>query len=228
MPLYEVVLEQEFAGQQIINRFNYLGSGTPASVTGSFALVSAIGGLPAATSLGAGTLMRAIQDLQVTNVRFVQITARAVYLDEDFYASPFLANTLGLGAPGSSALSPIDSYGFKSNRVKQSIGRGYKRFVGVSEDYISAGGNLYDAGVGKAEVVKDELGTNLLYDDEGNSLTFAPCVVQKEKYTTPSGKTAYRYYPTEAEQAPHLAVGIVWEAYTQIRSQVSRQYGRGS
>jgi len=228
MPLYEVVLEQEFAGQQIINRFNYLGSGTPAAVTGSFALVSAIGGLPTSTSLGAGTLMRAIQNLQCTNVRFVQIMARAIFLDEDFYASPFLASTYGLGAPGSSALSPIDSYGFRSNRVKQSIGRGFKRFVGVSEDNISAGGNLYDAGVTLSAIVKDELGAALEYDDEGNTLAFAPCIAQKEKYTTPSGKSAYRYYATELLQAPHLAVGISWENYPQIRSQVSRQYGRGS
>jgi hypothetical protein len=43
MPLYEVVLEQRYYNQQVVNRWNYVGSGTPASVTGSFALLSALG-----------------------------------------------------------------------------------------------------------------------------------------------------------------------------------------
>jgi len=43
MALYEVVVEQSYAGQQCINRFNYVSSGTPSGVTGSFGLIAALG-----------------------------------------------------------------------------------------------------------------------------------------------------------------------------------------
>lgn len=45
MPIMEVVLTQNYYGQEIINRFNYRASGTPAAVTYSFALVSALGAI---------------------------------------------------------------------------------------------------------------------------------------------------------------------------------------
>jgi hypothetical protein len=73
-----------------------------------------------------------------------------------------------------------------------------------------------------------QMNAALTYDDEGNTLTFTPCISQKEEYTTPSGKKAYRYFSTELLQAPHNAVGIRWEAYTTQRTQNSRQYGKGS
>jgi hypothetical protein len=81
--------------------------------------------------------------------------------------------------------------------------------------------------LGAMELLASVMGDTLTYDDEGNTLTYTPCVVQKEKYTTPSGKDAYRYYATESAQAPHLAVGVAWEVYDTERSQVSRQYGHG-
>lgn len=72
------------------------------------------------------------------------------------------------------------------------------------------------------------MSATLTYDDSGNTLTFTPCIAQKEEYTTPRGKKAYKYYPTEVAQAAHLASGIAWSYYPQTRTQGSRQYGRGS
>ena len=68
------------------------------------------------------------------------------------------------------------------------------------------------------------------YDDEGNTLTFTPIVCKKQKYAVPDSdpvRYAYRYFPTEAEQMDEIAEGVTWQAYTQTRSQTSRQYGRG-
>lgn len=228
MPLYEVVLEQRYFQQQVINRWNYVGTGTPAAVQPSFALLSALGFIGLSTTLDAGTLGAGIQGVQNGSVTFVQATARAIYVDDDFYANPFLANTIGgvggLGDP----LSPVSALGFRSSRVKQSIGRGYKRFVGISEGDLDSGGVLAAGAITRANILRTALNATLTYDDEGNTLTFTPCIAQKVKYTTPSGKTAYKYYPTEAEQAPHNAIGITWEIYQQMRTQNSRQYGRGS
>lgn len=228
MPLYEVVLEERYFNQQVINRWNYLGSGTPAAVTGSFALLSALGMIGLTTTLTSGTVAGQIQGIQNAAALFVQATARAIYIDEDFYGNPFVANTIGgvggLGDP----MSPVAAFGFRSNRVKQSIGRGYKRFVGMSEGDLDSGGVLAAGAVTRANLLKTAMNATVTYDDEGNTLTFTPCIAQKELYVTDSGKNAYKYFATEAEQAPHLAVGINWELYTVQRTQNTRQYGRGS
>lgn len=228
MPLYEVVLEQRYANQQSINRWNYLGSGTPAAVVPSFALLSALGFLGLATTLTDGTVGGELQSLQNQGVTFVQATCRAVYIDDDFYANPFLANTKGAVNTFETGLSPLVAYGFRSNRVKQSIGRGYKRFIGADETMQDTGGLLNAAANAQALLLANAMSDVVTYDDEGNTLSFSPCIAQKLEYTTPSGKTAYKYYSTELLQAPHLAVGINWEGYQNTRSQTSRQYGRGS
>jgi len=158
----------------------------------------------------------------------VQATARAVYIDDDFYANPFFVNTFGGTGIAGSGLSPTTAYGFRSSRVKQSIGRGYKRFVGVPEGAVGGGGVIEADAKTLMGNLATVMGATLNYTDEGNALSFAPAIVSKEKYTTPSGKFAYRYYPSEVLQEPHTATGITWSFYPQTRSQTSRQYGRGS
>lgn len=228
MPLYEVVLEQRYFNQQVINRWNYLGSGTPAAVSGSFALLSALGMIGINVVLEAGTVAGQVQGIQNGGALFIQATARAVYIDEDFYGSPFLAGTYGQVGGAGDAMSPVAAFGFRSNRVKQSIGRGYKRFVGMAEADVDAGGVISSAAVTRLNLLKTAMNATLTYDDEGNTLTFTPCIAQKFMYTEPPAKPAYQYYETELLQAPHLAVGINWDFYQQMRTQNTRQYGRGS
>ena len=227
MPLYEVVLEQRYGNQQCINRWNYVGTGTPSAVQMSFALLSAMGFLPVATTLPTGTVGNALQGIQSVAVTFVQALARAIYVDTDFYNSPFLAGTAGAVGTAAGALSPTAAFGFRSSRVRQSVRRGFKRFVGVDKGMVDSGGQLVGAAQTAAVAVATRMGQTLTYNDEGNTLTFTPCIVQKEKYTTPLGNTAYRYYEDSAIQDAHLAQGILWEYYPQSRTQVSRQYGRG-
>ena len=159
---------------------------------------------------------------------FNSVLARAVYIDDDFYDSPFLAGTQGLLSGSGQGTSPIDAFGFFSSRVKQSINRGYKRFVGLSEGAVGEAGNMESATLTAMETLAGYMGDTLVYDDEGESLTFIPAIVQKEKYVvTESGKDAYKYYASQATQLAHTAQGIDWSPYTTVRSQVSRQYGRG-
>ncbi len=228
MPLMEVVLEQSYQNQQCVNRWNYLASGTPASVTFAFALLSAMGGIPTTALLDGTTLLGKVQLVQNPEVQFEQILGKAIYIDDDFFDNPFFASTHGQSAVGGNTQSPFDAFGFRSSRVKQSIGRGYKRFVGVSEGDTDNGGMIASATQTALSGIATAMGQTLTYDDSGNTLTFTPCIAQKEKYTTPSGKTAYKYYATELLQAPHLAQGIAWEFYPEKRTQNSRQYGRGS
>jgi hypothetical protein len=222
--LYELIMRSTYFGQQIINRFNYVMGGTPAAVSGSFALQYAFfggsGAAPAATSVVGELLDIVTNDWQLT-----EIESRAIYSATDFFTRPFITPVIGEQAGKS--LSPVVAYGFRTNRVRSDIARGTKRFVGVTEAGVNEGGTIGGilSAVQEVAVAMSEV---LEYDDEGNTLTFSPVVVQKEKYTTPSGRDAYRYYSTLATQLEHVASGILWEAYPQVRSQVSRQYGRGS
>lgn len=225
--LMEITLNQTFFGQKTVNRWNYVANGTPGGVTLSFALASIMGFLPVTTTLTEGTVGGELQQLQTGDVVFNSILARAVYQDDDFYDSPFLAGTNGLGFDPGQSLSPINAFGFRSNRVKQSIGRGYKRFVGVGEGQVGAGGVVVAPATTQMESLKDAMNATLTFDDEGTTITFIPCIVQKHEPTGLPGEKGYFYYPLQSEQLLHTAQGITWEAYPQVRSQVSRQYGRG-
>lgn len=231
MALYEVTLTQSFHGVECVNRFNYQLTGTPAAVLGSYALVSAFGAIYDTGGGGypSGSLIQKISDIQGNDVTFTGITAKNLYSVTDFYSTPFQPALTGGNA--SESLSPINAYGFYSSRVRTDVRRGSKRFVGVGIDRVSAGGLLDSSGIAGCTALATALGATLTYNDEGNTLSFAPCVLSKERYTVPGSdpaRYAYRYYSTETAQLSHAAVGILWTYYAQVRSQTSRQYGRGN
>lgn len=226
--LYELVMRGTYFGQEVVNRWNYVSTGVPASVLGSFALVSAFGAIP---DLGVyppdapfSQIYAALSDQLVLS----SLEARAAkdYDVEDFYERPFIPAYDG-GVSGA-AMSPTAAYGFRTNRVRLDIARGTKRFAGVIEEAVGSGGVLVGSWPANLEAMAEAMSDVLEYDDEGNTVTFTPCVVSKEEYTTPSGRKAYRYYSTLATQMEHVATGITWQPYSTVRTQVSRQYGRGS
>ena len=228
--LYELTLVYAFAGQSMVNRWNYLLNGVPAAVSGSFALTSAAGALYDNIAIPpgypSGTLVSSVADMLSVEAVLQEITVLNVYDPVDFYQTPFTQTYAGKRT-GESA-SPLLAFGFRTNVVRRDIRRGMKRFGGLSENAGTTGGEVNHAAMDAyAQALIDVMNANLDYNDEGNTLTFAPCIVGKEKYVAPSGKNAYRYYGTFAEQADHLATGIQWQSYNHLRSQVSRQYGRG-
>jgi hypothetical protein len=234
MALHELVLRQEFAGQECINRFNYVSSGTPAAVTRSFGLAAAAGFIltPPDVEFASNSLARAIQNLQTPDVTFVDILVKDIYDVVDFYTTSFPPLVVGtINTPGNS-MSPAVAYGFRSNRTRLDIKRGFKRFVGVGEEKVGPLGVIGDSVLtGPVDNLRIDLGATLTYDDEGNTLTYQPVIVKKFKYTTSAGTTAYRYATDddggEAAQLAQVADANVWQAYSTVRTQVSRQYGRG-
>lgn len=224
MPVYEVSLFSTYNGQNCLNRFNYISSGIPSSVSGSFGLTFALGlAVPAAGN----NLFRKIKDMLSQNVLFVAYKVANLYDPEDFNSAPF--GSAQPGAQTGESLSPVMAYGFRSNQVTTAIARGTKRFVGVPENDSGPNGIVTGPALsGLLQPVANLMGETLTYDDEGNTLTYTPCVLGRQEYTTPSGKVAYRKWPTEAEQLAHAAIGVDWEPYNSVRSQVSRQYGRGA
>lgn len=226
--LYELTMFGSYFGQQIVNRWNYISSGTEASVLKSFALVSAFGAIDTAGVYPAGspfiTILNALSNAFTVNS--VVARAASLYDPTDFYERPFV--TPKAGANTGQGMSPTIAYGFRTNRVRLDIGRGTKRLVGVCEGEVDAGGVINAGGIAAVNAIATKMTDVLSYTDEGATLTFTPCVVQKEEYTTESGKKAYRYYPTLAAQLAHTATSVIWQAYPTVRTQNSRQYGRGS
>lgn len=233
MAVMEVVLQQTFANQEIINRWNYVSSGTPASVSLSFALVQALGGIFDAALVPPAypptKFMRHLAAAQSSGVTFDFLFARDVYSTTDFYESPFVQPLIGTAT--GEALSPANAFGFRTNRVRTDVRRGTKRFVGLTEGNCGSLGALLPAFLtGAMATVAADMSAVLTYDDEGNTLTFNPAICSKEKYTPDPERperTAYRYYSTQTLQLQHTATGIQWDAYTTMRTQTSRQYGRG-
>lgn len=227
--LLEVTLMQNLQGQEIINRWNYEGTGTPEGVNMSQALLSAMGaewtpGTPG--SFPAGTIFDLLRPIQTADCQFVQVVARNIVPGADFFEIPFPTNVLGTTT--GACVSPFVAFGFNTNRKTTAIRRGQKRFAGVSESAIGVGGVIESATMTALEALAVEMSAVLHYTAGGNSLTFAPRIVQKEKVVGTDGKVKYRYFADEAVQLEHSYSGFVWSPKTQVRSQTSRQYGHGA
>lgn len=234
MAVMEVMLQQTYLGQVCINRWNYISSGTPAGSTLSLLLAGAIGAIydnsavpPAYPASG---LMKAIAAIQSTSCQFDLVSVRDVYSVTDFYETPFVQPLAGTSA--GETMSPAIAIGFRTTRVRTDVRRATKRFTGVTESLTQAGGEITAAlKTGAALTVATKMTDVLTVNDDGNTVTFAPAVCGKEGYwpsgTEGVGKKAYKYYETEAEQMLHTAQGIAWDFYNFVRTQTSRQYGRG-
>jgi len=225
--LFELTLEQRYLNQQIINRWNYETSSVPAAVSLSLALVSAFGAIPTAGVYPANTPIAALRAFQDNAVEFVGISARDVYSTTDFYQTSFTPALTG-NISGVS-MGPVPAFGFISTRTRSDIRRATKRFVGVTNNNMGAADNTWAAAtITFLNAMASEMGETLTFNDEGNTLSFAPVVVGKERYEIgDTGRFAYRYYPTMSAQNAHIMRSIAWSAYPTVRSQVSRQIGRG-
>lgn len=227
MPILEVTLRQSYSQQQCINRFHYYSDDTPAGSVGAFGLINAMGfvGTGDPVVYPAGSLFTLMRGIQSTALQYIEVEARDLYDPFNFYTRPFPQPTLG--ASGGEGASPALATGFRSTRVRSDIGRGFKRLPGISESAMAAGG-LIDAGVlASLAPLSAALSAGLTYVDGVNTYNYVPVVLGFERYMTPSGKFAYRPYATAEEQAEHMATGIVYSAMAQVRTQTSRQYGRG-
>lgn len=225
MAVMEALLRMQYAEQQVINRWNFVSSGTPAAVSLSFALASALGVIPGVGGYDPLTMIGWMVGTLSDQAFFLELQTRDIYSVTDFYTTPFPADTHGEDAADSG--SPFDAYGFRTNRIRSDVARGTKRLVGVVEPYVGDTGLLTPTGLGFMNNGAAIMSEVLEYDDEGNTLTFTPSVCGKQRYEPTPETVAYKYYPTAAEQLAKTAVGVTWQPYNSLRSQVSRQRGHG-
>lgn len=233
MAILELVLRTRLEDQEMINRWNYVSTGTPAAVSLSFALTYAVGAVwssPITSTFPVGSMFRAIQDSMTTQTNFVDVSVRNLYSTTDFYETPFAEGVNGtvVVATSNNTMTPFVTMGYTSSRIRTDVRRGQKRFSGVAESNVEGAGNFIASFLGtQMAAVALRMSEPLVYNDEGNPITFTPAICGKEAYTTPRGKTAYRYYASEVEQLENTAIGVLWQAKPKVRSQVSRQFGRG-
>jgi hypothetical protein len=226
--IYELTLTQRYFDQEIVNRWNYLSSGTVIGSSGAYALIKAMGYILGETGFPVDTVASKLAELQPPSVTFVNVMAKAIReAPVDFYDYAYPVGTYGENIASSQPASPTLAYGLKTNRVRTDIARGTKRFVGVLEAAMSNGGLLESGYLTFLNDLSALMGETLSYTESGSTATFQPIVCGKKKYVTPRGNNAYEYWPTIAEQMEHVAQGVVWTPFDTVRTQTSRQYKHG-
>lgn len=226
--LYELVLQATYANQVCINRWNYVSLEDSVSHLGAFALLDALGFFQEGDPLTFPTdkMFYKTFNILAGATQFVEVLAKAVYDPLDFYDQPFNPVVIG-GDQASNGLSPTVAYGFSTNRVRQDIARGTKRFVGVSAGHQSGSGVIDGTQMGRLQTLASAMAEEATGNDGTTDIHFKPTIVQKLKYETPSGKFAYKYYSTLELQSAHWYQNFLWTPYPDTRTQTSRQYGRG-
>lgn len=225
--LFEATISQTYFGQECVNRFNYVSDVVTPDASGAAKLAQSMGVIAPSEDPDPGSLIALMQALSNTNVQWNAISVRDVYSDFDFVEIP-----LGFsGLHATDGLSPAVAYGFKTNRTRLDIRRGFKRLVGVSEGAVATGGVLTGTGISGSVSVAAAMSEQLVGLIGSTTVTYTPVIVKKESYDVPDSGTpprkAFRYYEDETEQLTLLMRDLIWSHYTQVRTQNSRQYGKG-
>lgn len=226
--LYEVTLVGTMFEQQVVNRWTFQQGGTPAAVSGSFALASAFGAIPSVAPVvwPANTIFDDLRKITSRSVQYDELVVKNLYSVTDFYTVPF--NSV-VGLVAEDATSPTLAWGFRTNRTRLDINRGQKRFPGVMEGAMLPGGIVTPEHLAAMEILAERMGEVLEYTDEGNTLTYTPVIIGKQKIVDPeTGKVSYQLYSTYAAQAEHLMGSLVWTPLDTVRTQTSRQYKSGA
>lgn len=231
MAIHRVTVNALYREQSIVNRWYYISEGTPAAVSRSFGLYSAFGRFETTPTarFPPGTVLAPIAAFQTDLLRYVNILVENLYDPADFYDTPYPVSATGeVDSTTIEDLGPLVALGFRTSRVTRAIRRGQKRISGMTQDGFTGGGFATAGAATNIENIRQAMTNVLTYVDEGNTLTYTPAILSFKSYTTPAGNTAYEKWPTEAEQLSNSATGFIWEPYQTLRSQNSRQYGRGS
>jgi hypothetical protein len=224
--IYEVLIRQNYFDQECLNRIHYV-SDEALPVPTAFALAEAIGANSLASAeFDTDSLMGKLQALQNDALIYLEVQVKNLYSATDFFTVAYNPPP-NADATGTQGMSPAVSYGVVSNRVTLAVRRGHKRFAGVSEGAVDAGGVLNSGGLTAVTAVADKLSEDAVATIGMATYTYHPAVLAFNKYTTESGKTAYKPYDDADTQLAHAAIGVTYSVMTTVRTQRSRQYGRG-
>lgn len=228
MPVMSIKIDRRYDGSQCISEYHYVASGVPAAVSLSFALASAFGVIDVAGTYNAAKAFGTLRAMQNDQVTYRECIVKDLYSVTDFYTTPFLAGTAGQAGGGAGSMAPFIAVTMRTNRIRADIRRGFKRYEGLDESASDSFGVLSAQYMALAHAHALAISQTLTYVDEGNSLTFVPCVISLKPNTTDPDQGPYIKWPTEAEQLAHLASGVVYSESNVSTTQNSRKRGRGA
>lgn len=247
MPILELTISVVANGQELLNRWNYVVTGGSVPVIPSFsnALITALGYRSWIQGDGEYTLneglnfANAYRQFLCSPYRIVGVVVSNLYDTFDFDTYVPDPQVEGVGARGTSDVASLTNnptptwltVGYTSNRTRQDIRAGQKRISGLTEFDVQSWGRINaEALNGFVRALGVEMSRIL---DLGGGWLALPAVLSREKYAIlndvgePSGRYAYRPYPSEESQLANSMYPVTWTAKPFARSQVSRQVGRG-
>jgi len=229
MPLYEITLEQKLAGQQTINRFNYESGAIPSGSLGALLLIQALGFTvnDAIPAFDPSTVAGQLKALQAVAVNWIQVVCKNLYDPTDYYSYPFPAGTTSDNG-SSEAESPVIAVGFATNRTRTDVRRGQKRFTGLTEGQVGDVGNLTPSALASWQAIGDNMAIDAVADTGADTVSFTPYVFGRKRTVDLDGKVSYPYWPDATQQMAHAMKILSWTVKPQVRTQGTRQYGRGA
>jgi len=225
--IFEVLIRQSYYNQEVLNRFHYVSNDVVPIPTAAVLAQSIGANSLTAGAFDAASLMGKLQALQTVGLSYLEVQVRNLYSNTDFFTVAYNPAPVGVVAT-SQQMSPAVAFGVVSNRVTLAIRRGHKRFCGVDEAAVDAGGVISSGGLTALGNVCTVMTADSVVTIGLDTYTYHPAVLHFQEYTTPRGNKAYKPWPTLAEQLDHAAVSVTWSPMSTIRTQRSRQYGRGA
>jgi hypothetical protein len=217
--VYELSLDTRMRGQLCSNVFYYRELATAAT------------GLPnQAQALASAFLLQAIpniRDIMAVDVDFVALRARSLW-DDNVSHEILLTGTGALNGQGGTidVLPTFNALSFKLSNNNAAVRAGFKRFVGLIEDWQTDGVIIFTTIAAAAIAAMENMMENRLNDTlTGLIQWFEPVVVRRVRSGTP-GNYTYRLPRNAAE----TIVGVITQASADIlvSSQTSRKVGQGS
>lgn len=139
--------------------------------------------------------------------------------DEFIYPSPAFGTRTGQSLPFFNAAA------FKSAKPKAGQAPARKRFGYLSESDVQGQGLQDVSGYFAAlDALATQLGTNLT---PLTGAEYEPEIIKRIPYTTPSGKTAYRFPNSAVEAGENRWKAKDWTWSNIVTSQITRKFGRG-
>jgi len=229
MPQYEITLEQSAYGNQVINRWNAIADAIPSGQLGAMLALGSmgfvdVGVIPAFDPASFAGLLQARQH---AGVNWVQAVGKNIHDPTDYFAYAFPAGTHSSGLAGQGN-SPVVAVGYATDRTRADVRRGQKRFVGIMESDVDDGGYLNTGALAAWQAIGDNMATPVTVTIGGSSVVFTPYVFGRKKTVDSDGKITYPYWPTDAEQLAHSMRINQWTLKNTVRTQTTRQYGRGA
>lgn len=229
MKIMEFVLRAEGPTGMIMNEFNLVNTSLSEVTNASLNIIESLGYAPGtpATPVANSVFDRWLE-LTYPNVEIREFYCRDIYNVNDFAQ----VTVSGVGWQGSRATGNAEpafmAAKLKSTRTRQDIKAGYKALPPMLDvDVVNSTGAIAASYITLMTTLCTALGNGTSPFVGVTQAYFAWAIVGKQKYTTPSGKTAYRYYPTMAEQAENMAYPVSWAPVERATTQDSRKFGKG-